>query len=214
MTTIEIYSDVVCPWCYIGKRRFEAGLAQAKVAEPGLEVDVTYRAFLLDPRAPTDGSKSVPDAYADKFGGPERATKILAHLTEEGRNEGLDFRFDIGRRSNTVDAHRLMVLARGSGLDAALNERLMAAYFTEGVNIGDRSELARLGADVGLDPDAVTDWLAGDGGRAEVAAELEGAADRGVSAVPTFVFNGQFAVPGAQNAEYFARVLTQMASRA
>ncbi len=212
MISVEIYSDVICPWCYIGKRRFEAGVAVAKEAEADLELDVTYRAFLLDPGAPTDGSMPVPDAYAAKFG--PRAPEILTNLTAQGAAEGLEFRFDIARRSNTVNAHRLMVLARQNQLADQLNERLMAAYFTEGINIGDVDELVTLGVDVGLEHDTAAEWLAGDGGRVEVAAELEGAADRGVTAVPTFVFNGQFAVPGAQNAEYFARVLAQMASRA
>ena len=215
---VEIYSDVVCPWCYIGKRKFEAGVAEFR-AEHGddVDIDVTFRPFQLDPTASPGRSGPVFDAYATKFGGPERAREILDHVTSAAADAGIEFRMDRALRANTLLAHRLLWLSEQADSPVsqdAMKERLLRAYFHDGVDIGDPDALADLAADEGFDRAAVREFFDSDGGNAEVAAELRGAADRGVTAVPTFVFNDTWAVPGAQEPETFARVLAKMAAHA
>ena len=207
---VEIWSDVVCPWCYIGKRRFESALETYRAAT-GDEVDVVYRAFMLDPRAPSE-AQPVREVYEKKFGGPAAADQILDRVTGEAAGEGLEFRMDIAVRANTLAAHRLLVLAEREGHQIALKERLMRAYFTEGTNIGDHDTLVRLATEVGMDPETSRAWLAGDGGRSEVADSLEFAASNGLASVPTYVFDRRIAVPGAQEAETFVRVMERVAA--
>ncbi len=206
---VEIWSDVVCPWCYIGKRRFEAALEEFQGKHPDVEIDVAYRAFQLDPNAPAE-SEPVIKAYEKKFGGPEAAAEIIERVTSEAAGEGLAFRMDIAQRANTQSAHRLLVLAEQQGVQAKLKERLMEAYFTEGEAIGDVDVLLRLASDVGLDEETARAWLAGSGGRREVLEHLEFAGAAGISSVPTFVFDRKAGVPGAQPAEVFVDVLEQM----
>lgn len=207
---VEIWSDVVCPWCYIGKRRFEEAKA-AYEAETGDQVEVVYRAFMLDPTAPQD-ALPVRTVYEKKFGGPQAAQDILDRVTSEAAGEGLAFRMDIALRANTLDAHRLLILAEQHGCQAELKERLMAAYFTEGVNVGDTDQLLEFAVEVGLDEEVARAWLQGDGGRAEVAESLEFAASNGLTGVPTYVFDRRVALPGAQTPETFSRVLSRIAS--
>ena len=178
---VEIWSDVVCPWCYIGKRRFETALERFTEAT-GTEVEIEYRAFMLDPRAPAE-PQPVTDVYAKKFG--PAAAQILERVTSEAAGEGLEFRMDIAKRANTLPAHRLLVLARTEGLQIELKERLMQAYFTEGTDIGDRETLVSLAEEVGLDGETVRSWLSGDGGNDDVADSLVFAAANGVASVPT-----------------------------
>jgi predicted DsbA family dithiol-disulfide isomerase len=207
---VEIWSDVVCPWCYIGKRRFESALQQYRDAT-GDHVEVVYRPFMLDPRAPAE-AQPVREVYEKKFGGPAMAEQILARVTDEAAGEGLEFRMDIALRANTLSAHRLLVLAEREGHQIALKERLMRAYFVEGTDIGDRETLVALAAEVGLDAGTARSWLAGDGGRDEVADSLEFAAANGLASVPTYVFDRRIAVPGAQEAETFVRVMERVAA--
>ncbi len=204
---VEIWSDVVCPWCYIGKRRFEAGLEAFRAANPEVEVDVAYRSFQLDPTAPTDRSEPVRAVYEKKFGGPEKAEEILGRVTTEAAGEGLDFHLDIAKRANTALAHRLLVLAETLGLQLELKERIMQAYFSEGRAIGELDELVALGAEIGIDPEVSRGWLAGDGGKAEVVEHLEFAASAGIHSVPTYVINREFGIPGAQSPEVFVQAL-------
>jgi predicted DsbA family dithiol-disulfide isomerase len=206
---VEIWSDVVCPWCYIGKRRFSAALAQLAEARPAAEVEVRYRAFMLDPAAPVGVSQPVRDVYAKKFGGPEAAQAVIGRVTAEAAGEGLTFRLDLAQRSNTLLAHRLLVLGEQLGRQDQLKERLMAAYFTEGRAIGDPDVLTGLAGDVGIEVGPARQWLDGDGGRSEVATHLEFAADHGITAVPTYVFDREVAIPGAQAPELFTRVIEQ-----
>ncbi|MEM7274040.1 MAG: DsbA family oxidoreductase [Actinomycetota bacterium] len=210
---VEVWSDVVCPWCYIGKRRFEAALAQYReqAGDDAEEVEIIFRPFMLDPSAPPDG-RPVQEVYEKKFGGPEAAKQILDRVTSEAAGEGLTFRMDIALRANTLDAHRLLVLSEGTGHQAVLKERLMQAYFTEGTDIGDRDTLVALGVEVGMDEEMARAWLAGDGGRVEVAESLTFAADNGLTGVPTYVFDRRIALPGAQPAETFVRVLERVAA--
>ena len=204
---IEIWSDVVCPWCYIGKRRFDAALAEFRERHPDEEVEVAYRAFQLDPTAPVNEHEPVRRAYEKKFGGPEKATALIDHVTNEARGVGLDFAMDIAQRANTAAAHRLLVLAEREGLQHELKERLMRAYFSEGRPIGDPNELIALAAQVGLDPEVARAWLQGDGGVAEVVEHLEFAAAAGISSVPTFVFDRAAGVAGAQPPEALLAVM-------
>ena len=209
---VEIWSDVVCPWCYIGKRRFETALAEFSETAAGRneEIEVVFRPFMLDPTAP-DVAQPVREVYEKKFGGPEAAREILDRVTSEAAGEGLEFRMDIAQRANTLSAHRLLVLAERHGCQAELKERLMQAYFHDGADIAGLDELVAYGEEVGLDPEISRAWLQGDGGREEVADSLEFAANNGLASVPTYVFDRRVAVPGAQPAEVFARILGRVA---
>jgi predicted DsbA family dithiol-disulfide isomerase len=207
---VDIWSDVVCPWCYIGKRRFESALAEL---QGEVDVEVRYRAYQLDPGAPSGTAMPVSEVYARKFGGPERAAEIIGNVTAVAAGEGIEFRLDRAVRSNTFDAHRLLWLASGTGHQVALKERLLQAYFTDGDDIADPTVLAACAADVGLPADRVIAFLASDDGVAQVREELAAAADAGISAVPTFVINEAWAVPGAQDADTFVQVLRRMAAR-
>jgi predicted DsbA family dithiol-disulfide isomerase len=207
---VDIWSDVVCPWCYIGKRRFEAA-----VAEIGTEMAVTvrYRAYQLDPGAPAGTATPVAEAYAKKFGGAERAAAIIDHVTTVAAGEGIEFRLDRAVRANTFDAHRLLWLASATGNQAAVKEHLLRAYFTDGQNIADRQVLADCAASAGLPHDQVLRYLDSEDGVEQVRAELAAARDAEITAVPTFVVNDAWAVPGAQDAGTFTQVLRSMATR-
>jgi predicted DsbA family dithiol-disulfide isomerase len=148
--TVEIWSDVVCPWCYLGKRRFESALQQFPHRD---QVRVRWRSFQLDPSAPATGAGSSTDALAAKIGSRERAVAAHQQLTALAAAEGLTYRFDTARPGNTFDAHRLLHLAAGHGVQEAAEERLFRAYFTDGEPIGDRDTLVRLLAEVGIDRD-------------------------------------------------------------
>ena len=206
---VEIYSDVVCPWCYIGKRRFEEALSRFEGRD---DVIVVFKPFQLDPNAPNVPTP-VLDAYARKFGGPEEAARIMERVTSAAAPEGLEFHLEIAQRANTFDAHRLIAFADRHGRQAAMKERLLQAYFIEGRHVGDHEQLAELAADVGLDRDDVAAFLASDDGVAELRADLLESLERGVSAVPTFVFEGRWAVPGAQDADTMLRVLETVAEK-
>jgi predicted DsbA family dithiol-disulfide isomerase len=207
---IDIWSDIVCPWCYIGKRRLEAAISLAQESHPDLEVEVEYHAFQLDPRAPVGQDQLVRDVYEKKFGGAEQAQQLIDHVTAEAAGEGLEFRLDIAKRSNTILGHRVLRYALEHGRQLELKERLLSAYFTEGAAIGQLETLLGLAADVDLDPEDLRIWLGNGGGEAEVSADLQLAADNDITAVPTFVFNRAYAVPGALDATALARVLTRL----
>lgn len=206
---VEVWSDVVCPWCYIGKRRFER--AVGRVADE-LDVVVHYRPYQLDPRAPLATSSPAFDAYAKKFGGPERATQIIEHVTSVAAADGIEFHLDRAHRVNTLPAHRLLWIAEPAGVQPALKERLLKAYFTDAVDLSDLDVLADLAAEVGLPRDRVREFLDSDDGIAEVEALIAAAAERDITAVPTYVFPALgFAVPGAQDPDVFERVLRRVA---
>jgi predicted DsbA family dithiol-disulfide isomerase len=215
--SIDVYSDVVCPWCYIGKRRFEAGMALAEAEDLGVKFEVSYRPFQLDPTAAPGVAGPVVEAYARKFGGMEQAEQILARVTSAAADEGLEFNMDRALRANTLLAHRLLWLADqpNSPVDQEiLKERLLKAYFTDGVHIGDPDALTECAVDVGFDRAEIEQFLESDRGVSEVQAELEEARTNGIAAVPTYVLNGQWAIPGAQDPETFAQVLRKMAAKA
>jgi predicted DsbA family dithiol-disulfide isomerase len=200
---VEIWSDVVCPWCYIGKRRFERALAGFEHRD---DVEVVFKPFQLDPNAPTVATP-VLDAYARKFGGPERAQEIIERVTTAAAGEGLDFHLDVAQRANTLDAHRVLDLALERGVQADVKERLLQAYFSEGRDVADHRTLVELGAASGLDPDEVAALLAGDDRLAAVLEARQEAAELGITAVPTYVLADRWAVAGAQDPDVFGQVL-------
>ena len=210
---VEIWSDVVCPWCYIGKRRFERAVAEL---DGEIDLDVVFRPYQLDPTASPGTSQPVFEAYVKKFGGPEQATAIINRVTETAADDGLEFRMDRALRANTLLAHRLLWLAEqpDSPVDQHdLKERLLQAYFVDGLDIGDPDVLAACAAEVGLPHQDAIEFLESDRGRAEVAAYLEQAGDAGISAVPTFVINGQWAIPGAQDTDTFVNVFRRLTEK-
>ena len=207
---VEIWSDVVCPWCYIGKRRFETAVAE--LAEE-IDVHVVFKPFQLDPTASPGKAGPVLDAYAKKFGGLERAQQIIDHVTAVAADSGLQFRMDRALRANTLLAHRVLWLAQATDNQVALKERLLQAYFIDGLDIGDPEVLADCAGDVGIDHDRVLAFLDRDEGVVEVRDELRSAAEMEITAVPTFVFDGKWMVPGAQEPETFAQVLRRVVAK-
>lgn len=199
MTQIDIFSDVICPWCFIGKRRLERALK----IRPLPDLTIQWRAFQLNPDMPAEGMSR--KAYLEnKFGGPERAQQIYDNIRRTGDGEGIDFRFDlIERTPNTVLAHRTINLATARGTSDALVEQLFNAYFIEGVDIGDLDNLVALAEASGMDAAETRDWLEGKGGATEVMAETRFAYENGINGVPCFIFNRQYAVSGAQEPEAF-----------
>ena len=212
---IEVFADLVCPWCYIGQRRLDRAVSSlaADADFPGAEI--VHRPFQLDPHAPRGRAEPVLDAYARKFGGPERAAASIARVTDVARAEGLEFHLDRAVRPNTADAHRLLWWAlRTAGQTAQhdLNEQLMAAYFTDGEDLGDAAVLVARAARCGLDPGAARQALVDEEGVEALAVALQQAADLGITAVPTFVVNSRWSIPGAQDEEYFVHVLRRVAA--
>jgi len=202
---VDIWSDVVCPWCYVGKRRFEAALARFAHRN---EVVVRWHSFELDASAPAERTGPYAGRLAEKYGvSVADAQGMIDSMTAAAAADGLDFRFDLARPGNTFAAHRLLHLAGDRGRQDVLKERLLAAYLTEGEPIGDLITLARLGVEAGLDPAQVRAVLAGDAYAAEVRADERQAAEIGVSGVPFFVINRRYAVSGAQPADLLLEVL-------
>lgn len=208
--TVEIWSDVVCPWCYIGKRRFEKAAAQ--LADE-VDLQVVFRPYQLDPTATPGVATPVAEAYAKKFGGPERAAALMANITEVAAADGLQFHMDRALRANTLLAHRLLWLAEATGHQYALKERLLLAYFSEGADVGDPDVLTTLAGEVGMPTQQVRAFLDSDDGVAQVRALLEVAAENEISAVPTFVLDGRWAIPGAQDPDTFVKVIRRMLAR-
>jgi predicted DsbA family dithiol-disulfide isomerase len=203
VTRIDIVSDVICPWCFIGKRRLEKALA----LRPTLKAQLAWRPFQLNPDMPIGGMER--HAYiAAKFGGTGQADRIYENVAAVGRTVDIAFAFDrIRRTPNTQDAHRLIRYATASGSADVVVERLFGAYFIEGRDIGDRRTLVALAEETGHDAAAVRQWLYCDTGLEDVLAEDRGARRLGINAVPCFIFDGQYAVSGAQEPELFLPVL-------
>ena len=196
---VEIWSDVVCPWCYIGKRRFEVALARFEHRD---EVEVAWRAFELDPRAPVTREKDYVRHLASKYRiSDAEAQAMIDRMTAAAAAEGLAFRFEIGRPGNTFDAHRLTHLAADRGIEDAVVERLFAATFVEGEPIGDRDTLVRLGAKAGLDAEEARSVLESDTYSEAVRAEAARATALGISGVPFFVVDRTYGVSGAQTTD-------------
>ncbi len=202
---IEIWSDVACPWCYVGKRRFEQALAAFPHRD---QVEVVWRSFELDPQAPAERTGDYAVMLAAKYGfSVARGQQMVDTMTATAAQDGLDFRFDRARVGNTFDAHRLLHLAAERGVQDEVKERLMRATFTEGEPIGDLHTLVRLGAEAGLDADEARTVLASDRYADDVRADELQARSYGISGVPFFVVDGRYGVSGAQPAAALRQVL-------
>ena len=202
---VEIWSDIACPWCYVGKRRFEAAL---EAFAPRGDVRLTWRSFELDPGAPAERPRDAATHLAEKYGRTrEQALAMHDHMTQLAAGEGLDFRFDRLRLGNTFDAHRLVHLAAEHGLQGAMKERLMRAYLTEGELMADLATLERLAVEVGLPEDETRATLHGDRYADAVREDEQTASALGINAVPFFVVNREIAVSGAQPPEVFLALL-------
>ena len=202
---VEIWSDVVCPWCYIGKRHFETALAAFGHRD---HVEVVWRSFELDPSAPPERQGDYAGRLASKYRVPvSEARAMIERMTAAGQRSGLEMRFDIARPGNTFDAHRLLHLAAERGLQEALKERLLAATFTEGAPIGDRETLAGLAVEAGLDGDEARSVLATDRYADQVRADERATAVYGIDAVPFFLLDDAYGVPGAQKPDVLLEAL-------
>ena len=200
---IDIISDTVCPWCYIGKRRLERALAQ----RDELEVEITWRPFQLNPDMPAGGLDR--EAYLNaKFGGAQRAQQIYAAIRQAGGGEGIDFAFDkIARTPNTIDSHRLLHWAGEAGLQDAVVEVLFQRYFEQGADIGDREVLVAIAVQGGMDGDEVRARFERGDDLDLVVAQDTNARQMGVAGVPYFIIDGKYAVSGAQDPSVFLQVL-------
>jgi predicted DsbA family dithiol-disulfide isomerase len=204
---VEIWSDVVCPWCYIGKRRFEAAMSSFEHAG---DIEVSYRSYQLDPGSPVDFRGSEVEYLATHKGiGAEQAASMLGQVTGIAATVGLDYHIDRVQHANTFDAHRAVHLAEAQGHGYDMVERLFAGYFVEGESLSDTSTLARLAGDVGLDADATLLALTAGDGAEDVRTDEELAVAYGISSVPFFVLDEKYGVAGAQEPAVLLQVLEQ-----
>ena len=202
---IEIWSDVVCPWCYIGKRNLEAALAEFPHAD---QVTVEWRSFELDPTTPARVELSMDEVLERKYGmSPDQAATANRQMTELAAGVGLEYHLDRVQIGNTFDSHRLLHLAAHEGRGGEMKERLLRAYFTEGRSVSDPAALTDLAAEVGLDRARVGVVLASDEYADEVRADEARAVELGSTGVPFFVLDGRFGVPGAQPPDVLLRLL-------
>ena len=206
---VEIWSDVVCPWCYIGKRRFETA-----VASFGHPVEVVWRSYDLNPDAPAVRDGSYVERIARKYGiAVEQAAAQYQRITDLARAEGLDYHLERARSGRSFDAHRLLHLAQERGVQDVVKERLLAGYLQEGVAIGLVDELAPLAVSAGLDADEVQAVLAGDAYGDAVRADEARALELGITGVPFFLVDGRFPIAGAQDPETMLTVLARAWAR-
>ncbi|MEU0490083.1 DsbA family oxidoreductase [Nocardiopsis sp. NPDC006139] len=202
---VEIWSDIVCPWCYIGKRRFERALESFAHAD---EVEVTWRSFQLDPGFAKGESIPVYDALSKKMGAPrEQVRAMTEQVTRVAAEEGLEYDFASGVMVNTFDAHRLVHLAQGRGLGDAAHEAFMNAQLVRAEDLSDPETLVKIAVEIGLEEDEAREVLAGDAYTAEVNADIDAARRLGATGVPFFVIDRAFGVSGAQPVEVFASAL-------
>lgn len=205
---IEIWSDIACPWCYIGKVRFEKALRQYEHAP---DVQVVWRAFQLQPDAPAANPPSTVESLMKRYGrSREQVAEMMSGVTDAAASEGLQFHLDQGVACNTFDAHRLSKLGSDRGLGKSVMERLMLAYQSEGANIADHPTLVRLGTEAGLAEAEVKAMLTSNEFGADVHHDLQRGRDFGVSGVPFFVIDEQHGVSGAQPTEFFLAALRQL----
>lgn len=204
---VDVVSDLVCPWCYIGKRKLESALAMLRDEASDVDVKVRWHPFELNPQLPSEGI-SRARYVAQKFGGSERATEVYARVSRAGEAAGIAFQFDrIETQPNTVNGHRLVAWTQAQSDADPVVERLFEAFFLQGRNIGDRDELVRIAEEAGCDAEAAREMLASDAMREVVMSESREAADAGIEGVPCFIFNGRIAVSGAQDPQTLLRAI-------
>ena len=204
---VEIWSDVVCPWCYVGKRRFEQALAAFPHRD---EVQVHWRSFELDASAPAERTGDYATNLATKYGVPvAEGQEMVDTMTATAAQDGLELHFETARPGSTFDAHRLLHLAAERGVQDDVKERLLRATFTEGEPIGDAATLVRLTAEAGLDPDEARAVLESDRYAADVRGDEQQAQAYGITGVPFFVVDGRYGVSGAQPADALLEVLSR-----
>ena len=204
---IDVVSDVVCPWCFIGKHRLEKAIELT----PDIPVEVRWRPYFLNDWIPREGI-SREQYLTTKFGSSERYKRIAQRVAAAASAEGLIYAIDkISRQPNTLDAHRLIRWAGGVGKAAEMKQKLMDLYFTEGADLTDRKVLVQAAADIGLNAEEIEKALAGEKDVAEVEREALSAKEAGIKGVPCFIFDGKFAVSGAQAPEYLAEAIARVA---
>jgi predicted DsbA family dithiol-disulfide isomerase len=208
---VDIWSDVVCPWCYVGTRRFEEAVARLD----GTGVEVVHRAFELDPDVPPEG-RDLAEYLGRKFGGAQRVAQTHDRLARAAADVDVDFRWEGKRRVNTFDAHRLAAWAldvAGPAAQNDLHQRLFRAYFTDNADLADHGVLAALAAEAGLDPEGAAEALATGAYAEAVRSDEVSAGEMDIHAVPTFVIEGRWAIPGAQDIDTFVELLERAAAR-
>lgn len=205
--TIDVFSDVVCPWCFIGKRRLEKAIA----LNPEIPVEVRYQPYFLNPWVPRDGI-SRDEYLTTKFGSPQKYEQIAQRVAVAAQAEGLTYNVgSLARQPNTIDCHRLIQWAQSAGRGPHMKQRLMELYFTEGGDLSDREVLIKAAADCGLDPTQVRELLATDQDVEEITKAAEAASNAGIQGVPFFIIGGKFSVSGAQSPEHLAAAIQQAA---
>jgi predicted DsbA family dithiol-disulfide isomerase len=205
---IDVVSDVVCPWCFIGKHRLEAALK----LKPDITVEVHWRPYFLNDWIPREGISRV-EYLTTKFGSVDRYKGIAQRVGAAAAAEGLVYASDkMKRQPNTLDCHRLIHWAEKIGKSAEMKQKLMDLYFTQGADLTDRETLVKAAADIGLDASAVRADLAGDKDVALIEQEAQSAKEAGIEGVPCFIFGGKFAVSGAQDPQYLAEAIERLAN--
>ena len=204
---IDIVSDTICPWCFVGKRRLEAALAE----QPDLDVEIVWHPYQLNPTTPKEGVDR-KDYLREKFGTETYPEQMLGALGEAGQSTGIEFKFNsMNRVPNTIDSHRVLHWARETGQQNALAEILFRRYFLDNEDIGDIETLTAAAVEAGMDADLVRERLSGDADDEAVRAEAQYASQMGISGVPTFIIDNKYAVQGAQTAEVFLQVFAKVA---
>jgi predicted DsbA family dithiol-disulfide isomerase len=205
---IDVVSDIVCPWCFIGKRRLEKAVAQT----PDIPVEIYFHPYFLNDWVPREGMAR-NDYLTKKFGSPEAYRGMASRVAETATQEGLTYAVDkIARQPNTLDSHRLIHWAGKRGLDAAMKQRLMELYFSEGADLSDPEVLVKAAADVGLNPDIIRPLLASEEDVEETTMAAQAAKEAGINGVPTFIINSKYIVSGAQSADTLAQVIRKAAA--
>ncbi|MFB1082368.1 DsbA family oxidoreductase [Jeotgalibacillus sp. JSM ZJ347] len=205
---IEVWSDYVCPFCYIGKRKLENALNKFEHKD---QVEVVYRSFQLDPDAPENASEDTVSALAKKYGmSYDQAVEMTNNVVAQAKEVGLDYDFSKMKRTNTQDAHRLTHFAAEHGKDQQITEKLLSAYFLESKHIGDHDQLVAIAEEVGLDAEKARDVLTSDQYMEAMTADIKKAAQIGVSGVPFFVLENKYAISGAQPDEVFTQALEKV----
>lgn len=205
---LDIISDTVCPWCYIGKKRLE----KAQIERPQIDFNINWRPFQLDPTIPTEGVDR--QAYLNRKFGAERAKSAGNAIREAGEMEGISFAFDkIKRSPNTLDSHRLIKWAGSAGVQNKVVDQLFERYFENGENIGEHSVLLEAAKDAGMDVDIVRELLASDSDLKQTELEDHQAREMGISGVPCFLFEGKFAIVGAQEVSSLTRYIDKVEAK-